>query len=622
MASMETPYSEEYILRVLEQSKTVPELKDYKLCYVTNAKNVDYVKRQIDSAVNFSKMGIKPEDYTKTAIFRYDGQSYLFYFIKKDEVDAQNSDPYKTIKTIAKFNTWIEYNIATGGYNSRRQSTGKLEKEYLDMVNHIVFVDSNEVLQKMNKIPIAQGTLKDSEIDKKTFMKCFITARQKNSSLVNLVRKTDGNNFYVYMEVTPAFADAWKLKRASNTRISYSKFVDELINSVRLDLDQVKNACDSYKLLNADGSIMGQVTKERQAYISKTNTSSFCLIGDCHFNREYLLNDYEKLFAFGNAYPIDTLLFLPSMSATQNLISICQKQQAQLSESGNIDEDTERFFNELKAEDPALSLYKLTSTKVNALTGEERRKYRSGSMGTYADKMYYSGVQEKLELYSRMYELRKRMNYRDPKQNNKLIPMKNAWDLGYQNIERQRMEKAFGEFGRDLYDRYYYLKFLEYLLETYKPTGALFDLTPLTSMFDIPENEIKRIEKSSASLADKEFAVGFAKYASLDDYIALLQRFDGVINVERTIKEGGRKVDLPSTYKTGVKRYIDRKIKDIVTNWKMCENGTSFNERGYVGNGIILFTSGERKALMRKMIDKSNTVRKTDDLDADAIGVE
>ena len=336
------------------------------------------------------------------------------------------------------------------------------------------------------------------------------------------------------------------------------------------------------------------------------------MIGDPNFDRDYLANDYEKLFHFGNAYPIDMLLFLPSMEATKSLVSSCQNMQRKLMENGSVEGDADRLFVELEKNDPALSLYKLTDTNADKMTGEERLRYRHGIKGNYADKIYHSGIADKIELYNRMYELRKRMNYRDPKQNNKLIPMKNAWDLGYQNIERQRMEKAFGEFGRNLYDRYYYLKFLEYLLETYKPTGALFDLTPMTKLFMASDKEKAIIQKSTASMADKEFAMRLVKYATVDDFISLVQRFDGVINVKRTHKNGDRKTDISDSFDKSVESHICDKIGNIITNWKMCENGDSFQEKGYAGKGMTLFTSSERKVVLRKMLDKANTVKEVD----------
>lgn len=612
METKEQNYDENYIMNIIEQAKSIPEFENYKLCYVSNARDVEYVERQINNALGFAKMGVKDGDIVKTKIFRRDGQSYLFYFIKKDEVNEENKDPYKSIKMVSKYNTLIEYNIATGGHHSRKQLTGKLDKDYVDMVNHTVFIDNDDLIQKLNKIPVAQGTLKDGEADKKTFMQCFITARQKNSSLINLVRKSDGNNFYIYMEVTPAFADAWKTRKVSNRGLTYSAFVQELLNIVRVDLDQVKNACENYELIDTDGSVIGNVTKDKQAYIGKSNKSSFCLIGDPNFDRDYLANDYEKLFHFGNAYPIDMLLFLPSMEATKSLVSSCQKMQQELMDKGTSDGDADKFYETLKEKDPALSLYNLTNTNPESMSGEERLRYRHGIKGNYADKVYHSGIAEKIELYNRMYELRKRMNYRDPQQNNKLIPMKNAWDLGYQNIERQKMEQAFGELGRNIYDRYYYLQFLKYLLDTYKPTGALFDLTPMSKLFLPPEEEIKLIQISKASTADKDFAMSFVKYATLDDFISLVQRFDGVINVKRTHKQDNKKVDITNGFDKKVESYIDKRIGDIMTNWKMCENGDTFKEKGYAGKGLTLYLSSERKVVLRNELDKANTVKDID----------
>ena len=605
-------YDEEYIQKIIEQTKN-PDLglQDYKLCYVSNASDIPFVKKQIDVVVNRRKGNEKVEDITQAKILRHEGKSYLFYFIKKDALVKQ-IEGENLVKNIPQYNPLIEYNIVTGGYKTNAQKTNKFNKENLDMANHIVFINCDDQIQKMNLIPVVEGELIGSEESKKTFMECFITARQKNFSNVNLLRKMDGNHFYIYMEMKP---EIFEILRSTRREVMpYYNLIDEQINSIRLDLDQIKNACTRYELLNADGSVLGQVTKENQAYINKNNTSSYCLIGCENFDSGFLQSDYEKTFNFGNAYPIDNMMFLPSKAQLKEIVKLCQvdfDDSKAVEDYGEL--ERERFVS-LQKYDPRLAIYNVDdiASIYNGLVGKERQNLRNWQSGDYGTDIFYSNSQMRAKFYSEKYELRCKMDYRDRKQNNKLIEMKNAWDLGYNNEELIRMKESFGDFGVKLYNRYYYIQFLKYLLSTYKITGTLLDLTSLSKLFIDSDKELEIIQRTyRATTQDKEFAKYLSENSSITDFIAIIQRFDGIINVKVTHSRDNVKTLVSKGFEPEIERFIKDKIGHLITNWAMCDNEKTFDKKGYAGNDVNLFAYTERKKLLTKVLNRANTVKKS-----------
>ena len=165
----------------MEQAKDEQTgLQDYKLCYVSNASDVNFVKRQISNAITLAiyKKDIKTEKVSISKIFRYNGKSYLFYFINKGTLDLL--DENNTISNdIASFNSQLEYNIATGGFHTMQQKSKKINDNFLKMVNHTVYINHDEKICPLNEVLLASGELKGDEASRKTFLDCFAD----NSSL-------------------------------------------------------------------------------------------------------------------------------------------------------------------------------------------------------------------------------------------------------------------------------------------------------------------------------------------------------------------------------------------------------------------------------------------------------
>lgn len=591
-------FDEEYINKIKEQAM-LPEvgLSDYKLCYVTTASDVDFVKRQINHSVKNSKASDRNlNDLVFTKVFNHNGEKYMFYFVKNDILEQDTN----TISKIANFNSLIYYNILTGGFGSKRQKTEKILPEYIEMAKRTCFIDANGNIQPLSRIPVASGTIKDGDFNKNTFIECFKTARNKCADSISVSRKTNGNNFEIFLDLSPEFCKYWVNKEIKGSFIGY---LDQAINEIRLDLDQIKNACEAYNLLAADGTINGQVTKENHAYISKKNINSYCLIGNPNFAKQTLLDDYEKLFKFGNAYPISDLLFLPSNKVLDILLQVCNdkiENDKKFKTQEEVIEEDFRFFQFLKQTDPKFQKDNRTYSQLEAT--REQDLY-----ATYVGRMFREGIRYKTEAYAYQKELRDKMNYRDEKHGNKLVEMKNAWDLGYDNEQYKQMKKAFGELGTKIYDRVYYVKFLNYLLETYKPTGALFDLTELSDMFGDPKREAATIECSRrATEQDKEFAKYLMQTTTVDDYISLIQRFDGIIDVQVGKNSNGRFVQSTLSVNPYTKNEIYDKIGDLITPWRMVRNSETNKEKIYVGADPLAFASKQRHEVLNKILQQAD----------------
>ena len=598
-------YDKDFILKIMEQAKDEQTgLQDYKLCYVSNASDVNFVKRQISNAITLAiyKKDIKTEKVSISKIFRYNGKSYLFYFINKGTLDLLYEN--NTISNdIASFNSQLEYNIATGGFHTMQQKSKKINDNFLKMVNHTVYINHDEKICPLNEVLLASGELKGDEASRKTFLDCFINARKECSKYANLVRKMDGNKFTIYLEMKPEFVKNWT---EMENRPIFKEYIKSFINNVRLNLDQINNACEKYELLNYDGSVKGQLTEDKKSFISKNNKSSYCLIGSSNFNSDYLHDDFERSANFGNAYPVKDLLFLPSAKQCEMLYKLCEDRVNKIEQGQSVENDKE-FFEKLKVYDSSLQLYEIEEVK----TGTKLADIKKGEIGNYAEQIFYSGDGQRVTIYNKQKELRKKMNYRDVLQNNKLVSMSNAWELGFNNDEFKMMCRAFGNFGQMLYLRYYYLKFTQYLLDVYKSSGALVDLTFMSKLFLITKDELNLINNAFlATDEEKEFALTLLKDANLNSFIAILQRFDGIINVKNYSKVGDKKVLLSNSFERSVEREIKDRIGDIITNWNMVEDSNSFEKCGYAFGKSSLFGKTERIFTLKKILDKSNTTKK------------
>ena len=573
----------EYVKKIKEQAK-LPQtgLSDYELCYVSCASDLQNIKSQINTIVSAIKI---PIDNIEYKAFRNNGTTYMFCFIKNDEINETNNDIHKSYKKLATYNSFLEYCIVKGGFRKKVQKSKTVsEKGVLDS-KHTMFVNLDGELKSLSEIPIAQVELKDGDINFETFKQCFSVARNKTHESLSLRRKKVGNKEYLYLIASTDFGDLWLSNKINGE--SYSKYMQKALNEIRLDLDQIKNACNTVELLNADGSVLEELTLNNQAYIGKNNIRSYCLIGNPNFAKESLLYDYERLYNFGNAYSLEKLMFLPSEGNIKILISKLQKytEDTTFKTIDQIVDEEVQILNIIAKHDPSAFL----KSDLNVMDN--------------------SRPHQRLEWYANLIEQRKKMNYRDPQQNNKLISMKNAWDLGYDNKKRAEMLQVFGEFGGMLYDRVYAIKFVNYFLETYKTSGSLLDLTSMTSLFFDKKFEEAKIENAYlATPEEKAYAKELLKEGSLNEFISTIQRFNKVLNVDiyKDVKDKDGKVAdeirLVGGFIPFVQDALSIKLKPVIKPLRLKENGTVV-EKFYYNYEFSKYMLKKRNTILKELLD-------------------
>ncbi|MBQ8762024.1 MAG: hypothetical protein IJZ26_01735, partial [Clostridia bacterium] len=487
-------------------------------------------------------------------------------------------------KKLATYNSFLDYSIATGGFRKNVQKSKKVsEKGVLD-AKHTMFVNPDGELKSLSEIPIAQVELKDGDINYETFKQCFTVARNKTHESLSLRRKRVDDKEYLYLIASADFCDLWLSNKINNE--TYRKYLQKALNDIRLDLDQIKNACNIVELLNADGSVLEELTLNNQAFIGKNNIRSYCLIGNPKFAKESLLYDYERLYNFGNAYSLEKLMFLPSEESIKTLINELQKytENTDFKTMDQIIDEEVQILNLIAKHDPSAFL----KSDLNVMDN--------------------SKPHQRLEWYVDLIDQRKKMNYRDPQQNNKLISMKNAWDLGYDNKKRVDMVQAFGEFGGMLYDRAYAIKFVNYFLETYKTSGSILDLTSMTGLFFDKKFEEAKIENAYlATPEEKAYARELLKEGSLNEFISTIQRFNKVLNVDIYKDVKDKKGKVVDEIRVGgfipfVQDALNIKLKPVIKPWKLKENGTAV-EKFYYNYESSKHILKKRKAVLKELLD-------------------
>ncbi len=574
-----------FVKEIFKKVEEAPEFKDYVLSYVVYGGNKQ-VESQFNHSVIMLGQNYRAGDVLYVKPIHRDGDRYSFIFVKKD-LSNENNDEYALQKDFAYLNSYIKMQIATGGAGSNRQKSGRLLQSDIDRANATYVIDRDGELHDLMELPIAMLSVKDDPNSAESFKTLFLNAKANSKAWCDLRRKVMTNPKgekaqYVYAIVKPELYEKWK---KLSSRGTYKQNMLSLVNSIRLDLDQASNACDSYVLVDPNFAMGEALTKKNKAFVNSKNKTSVCLIGSSLFDKDLFYDIYCKAYNdFGNYYPIEDIMYVPTKKEIEQITDYLNDQQTKYLE--NPITLTEREINEIRKSVLVDDIYKKPTQKAAPKDNSSeqssddtplkrtRRIPPQSPMESWmsAEKMkrleqsisknnqsiidyirtihphvktdlpnFEMGSQNLaplLSYYNNLDNLRKRLNYRDPF-SNEVISMKNVYDMGYSEKVRENILNYYGEAGANIYDRAYFIEFTNYMLDTYKASGALYDITAFSNKL-LPEskeqdqirmcNKNNDIPQQLRMIMDKALEKG-----SLDEYIKLIQRFDGIVEMQNNM---------------------------------------------------------------------------------------
>lgn len=689
---MTNDFDVEYIKKIWEQAKSFPELQGYTMAYVTTIQKYDQIVSAIKKYCPTRKFseGYKTEgDVIRATPLRHNGEKYTFIFIRNCDADGFN--PTDALNEIALSNSAVKQNIAWGEQapkfsRTRPSPLKKLKPSPLNMqlAESVAFVDQKGELHDLMEIPICMLDVKDGEINQTTFLTAFKTAKDNCARSCDLKRKyvLDENGQQkqlIYAVISPQLFLSWKEKRDQISGVgTYVENIEILKNNIRLDLDQCQNACTEYYLVEPNFEKGETVSKENRAYITKRNTQSICLIGNSYFDKSLFDVHYHKTLGnriVGNVYHIENIMFLPQkteldktseyiekVSKNINILTPEEKelarQRALNSDSQQIEniinkskdkqkfEETKLFQYNLKKEEDAILQTKETEAnkkilkylkekypEVSELFVSPAEKTKTNRFQTKAEEKYIPDHSSAVMLYKNYHEnlvkLRERFDYVDPQSKQKFA-MQNVYGLGYKTEEKQLLEKVYGKTGVDIYNRYYALKLVNYMLDHYKASAAVYDLTNLSVMFKYTEAELRELEKPSGRVSEKTMldAKHLVKQiyedASIDKYIATTQRFNSILDIKvlkrEEIKEGKNKSETKNEknyiymelyndtyFNAPIRKIIEHAIGKQITPLKMVENSNKISELMFTKERQIWVeqTNSEITEELKQKLDES-----------------